>query len=68
MKYKFIALLLISPMVFSSTQLIILGSGTPNPDPERSNGGTVSQNRGTERPNRETGQPNRETGQPNHHP
>lgn len=35
MKYKFIALLLISPMVFSSTQLIILGSGTPNPDPER---------------------------------
>ena len=35
MKYKFLLLLFISQSIFASTQLVILGSGTPNPNPER---------------------------------
>jgi ribonuclease Z len=35
MKYKFLLSLLISQSIFASTQLVILGSGTPNPNPER---------------------------------
>ena len=35
MKYKFLLLLFISQSIFASTQLVILGSGTPNPHPER---------------------------------
>jgi ribonuclease BN (tRNA processing enzyme) len=35
MKYKFLLLLLLSQNIFASTQLVVLGSGTPNPDPER---------------------------------
>jgi len=36
MKYKFLLYCLMSQSLFATTQLIILGSGTPNPDPERS--------------------------------
>jgi ribonuclease Z len=36
MKYKFLLSLFISQTIFASTQLVILGSGTPNPNPERS--------------------------------
>jgi ribonuclease BN (tRNA processing enzyme) len=36
MKYKFLLYFLMSQSLFATTQLIILGSGTPNPDPERS--------------------------------
>lgn len=35
MKYKFLLSLFISQSIFASTQLVILGSGTPNPNPER---------------------------------
>ena len=35
MKYKFLLALLLSQNIFGSTQLVILGSGTPNPNPER---------------------------------
>jgi ribonuclease Z len=35
MKYKFLLSLFISQTIFASTQLVILGSGTPNPNPER---------------------------------
>ena len=35
MKYKILLLLLLSPTLFSATQLFVLGSGTPNPDPNR---------------------------------
>jgi ribonuclease Z len=35
MKYKFLLPLFISQSIFASTQLVILGSGTPNPNPER---------------------------------
>ena len=35
MQYKLLLLLLISPALFSATQLVVLGSGTPNPDPNR---------------------------------
>ena len=35
MKYKFLLLLLIAPSLYGETKLIVLGSGTPNPDPER---------------------------------
>ena len=35
MKYKFLLSLFISQSIFASTQLIILGSGTPNPNPQR---------------------------------
>ena len=36
MKYKFLLSLFISQTIFASTQLVVLGSGNPNPDPERS--------------------------------
>ena len=36
MKYKLLLFLLISQTMLASTQLVVLGSGTPNPDPERS--------------------------------
>ena len=35
MKYKFLLSLFISQSIFASPQLVILGSGTPNPNPER---------------------------------
>ena len=35
MIYKFLLSLFISQSIFASTQLVILGSGTPNPNPER---------------------------------
>ena len=35
MKYKFLLSLFVSQSIFASTQLVILGSGTPNPNPER---------------------------------
>jgi ribonuclease BN (tRNA processing enzyme) len=35
MKYKFLLALFLSQNIFGSTQLVILGSGTPNPNPER---------------------------------
>ena len=35
MKYKFLLVLLLSQNIFGATQLVILGSGTPNPNPER---------------------------------
>ena len=35
MKYKFLLSLFISQSIFASTQLVILGSGTRNPNPER---------------------------------
>ena len=35
MKNKFLLLLLIAPSLFGETKLIVLGSGTPNPDPKR---------------------------------
>ena len=35
MKYKFLLSLFISQSIFASTRLVILGSGTPNPNPER---------------------------------
>ena len=36
MKYKFLLTILLSQNIFGYTQLAILGSGTPNPNPERS--------------------------------
>jgi ribonuclease Z len=35
MKNKFLILLLIAPSLYGQTKLIVLGSGTPNPDPDR---------------------------------
>tara|TARA_B100000902_G_C27200773_1_gene858922 strand:- start:28 stop:921 length:894 start_codon:yes stop_codon:yes gene_type:complete len=35
MKNKLLLLLLIAPLLYSETKLIVLGSGTPNPDPSR---------------------------------
>ena len=35
MKNKFLLLLLIAPSLYGETKLIVLGSGTPNPDPNR---------------------------------
>ena len=35
MKNKFLLLLLIAPSLYGQTKLIVLGSGTPNPDPDR---------------------------------
>ena len=35
MKNKFLLLLLMTPSLYGGTKLIVLGSGTPNPDPNR---------------------------------
>ena len=35
MKNKFFLLLLLAPLLYGETKLILLGSGTPNPDPDR---------------------------------
>ena len=35
MKNKFLLLLLMAPSLYGATKLIVLGSGTPNPDPNR---------------------------------
>ena len=35
MKNKFLLLLLIAPSLYGQTKLIVLGSGTPNPNPDR---------------------------------
>ncbi len=35
MKNKFLLLLLMEPSLYGATKLIVLGSGTPNPDPNR---------------------------------
>ena len=35
MKNKFFLLLLLAPLLYGETKLIVLGSGTPNPDPNR---------------------------------
>ncbi|MDB3950039.1 MBL fold metallo-hydrolase [Gammaproteobacteria bacterium] len=35
MKNKFLLLLLIAPSLYGQTKLVVLGSGTPNPDPDR---------------------------------
>ena len=35
MKNKFLLLLLMTPSLYGATKLIVLGSGTPNPDPNR---------------------------------
>ena len=35
MKYKLLFILILVPSLCASTKLIILGSGTPNPDPNR---------------------------------
>ena len=35
MKNKLLLLLLLAPFLYSETKLIVLGSGTPNPDPNR---------------------------------
>jgi ribonuclease Z len=35
MKNKFLLLFLLAPSLYGSTKLIVLGSGTPNPDPNR---------------------------------
>ena len=35
MKSKFLLLCLLAPSLYAGTKLIVLGSGTPNPDPNR---------------------------------
>ena len=39
MKNKFLLLLLMTPSLYGATKLIVLGSGTPNPDPNRAGSG-----------------------------
>ncbi|MDB4850737.1 MBL fold metallo-hydrolase [Gammaproteobacteria bacterium] len=39
MKNKFLLLLLMAPSLYGATKLIVLGSGTPNPDPNRAGSG-----------------------------
>ena len=35
MKSNFLLLCLLAPSIYAGTKLIVLGSGTPNPDPNR---------------------------------
>ena len=39
MKSKFLLLCLLAPSLYAETKLIVLGSGTPNPDPNRAGSG-----------------------------